>query len=710
MIERNGTEPREDVADLCAQFLQSAITDLAGVGAKRAQLLQRIGVATLGDLLHHFPRRHVDLGWNGDRSALVAGEAKSFEGRIERLEFHGSRGLSKGRWIAELRVAAPAGNATGTEPASPASNESEKPESTGDDFGVRLVWFQSRSRAPALQVGWKGWVSGTLQEYDREWQLTHPRFSSEKEPGEHDCLLPIYPATEGLSQGILRKTTRALLGDSRLQSLPDHIPGLAGPRLVWCYRQLHFPDDHESLSTARLALADLELAFLCARQWRIRQHLAKRKSIALPYDPTLHERIQQRVGFSLTRDQERAIAQIVRDMGRSRPMRRLLYGDVGSGKSAVAFWASLVAVAAGVQVAILAPTVVLAQQLHDSLGAMLSGSDVRLELLTGKVEKEVAAQLQQGEVQIAVGTHALMGSAVRFRRLGLVVIDEEHRFGVLQRVALMAKGNCPHTLQLSATPIPRSLARVRYGEYDFSQLEQLPAGRKPIPTRWVEGASAVEALDVVAQELDRGHRALFVAPRVDSGDQGRSVDELRQILQRTPLKEYPSAILHGRLTHEQQGEIIDAFRRGELAWLVTTTVIEVGLDVPELTVVWIDEAHRFGLSQLHQLRGRVGRSPRQSHCFFTANSTDEVSRERLRRFAGTQNGLELAEFDLRARGAGQLFGTRQSGRMGFRLVDLLEDADRFDRVRQRAGPLLQRRRRELREPGIRALADFFGGS
>ncbi|MFQ5655692.1 MAG: DEAD/DEAH box helicase, partial [Planctomycetota bacterium] len=421
---------------------------------------------------------------------------------------------------------------------------------------------------------------------------------------------------------------------------------------------------------------------LAAGQREIQLRRRRLAAPPIPVPAEVERRIRRRFPFPFTAAQERAIAEITADLARGSPMARLLEGEVGCGKTAVAIYGLLAAVAAGLQGALLVPTAPLAHQHLRVLARLLEGSRVRTALLVGGLAaadgERIRSGLAGGDVDLVVGTHALIEERVSFRRLGLVVIDEEQRFGVRARSRLVAKGGVPHCLKMTATPIPRSLALVHYGEWDRSIIDELPPGRRPVETRWVPEERREDAWGFLQGEIEKGHRILFVLPRIEEGEEGTaSVQEAKTRLERSPLGRFPLAVAHGRLPAAEQLAALEGFRSGEAPVLVATTLIEVGLDVPELTVLWIESAERFGLAQLHQLRGRVGRSGRDSWCFVSGNPSGDLARRRFEVFVRVSDGFRLAEEDLVLRGAGEELGTRQSGRSFFRIEHPLEDLRAF---------------------------------
>jgi ATP-dependent DNA helicase RecG len=411
-------------------------------------------------------------------------------------------------------------------------------------------------------------------------------------------------------------------------------------------------------------------------------------------DKLLDERIRRRFPFTLTHAQQNAVWEIIRDLQSGRPMNRLLQGDVGSGKTVVAVYAMLVGVANRLQSAILAPTEVLAEQHYLTLSNMLRGSDVSIELFTGRTKRQDRASrlkaLADGQIHLAVGTQALIQEDVGFANLGLVVVDEQHKLGVRQRAVLKSKGLSPHYLVMTATPIPRTLALSYFADFDVTVIDQLPPGRQPIDTRWLRSSQAAKAYDFICKQVEAGRQAYIVLPQIDDDGLGEAKSVLKESerLAKGPLAALRVAVLHGQMSTDDKQATMTAFRDRQTDVLVATTVIEVGIDVPNATVIVIDNAERFGLSQLHQLRGRVGRGSDMSYCLLISDGGNESTESRLRAMTRTTNGFEIAEMDLALRGPGEFFGTRQHGLPEFKLADITNEMELLQQAREDALELL----------------------
>jgi ATP-dependent DNA helicase RecG len=454
--------------------------------------------------------------------------------------------------------------------------------------------------------------------------------------------------------------------------LPDYMPAAIRERndlmaLDQAVSHMHFPDDREHLVRARRRLAFDEFFVLQIGVLGQRQRWREQPGIPLPLDREALATFMQALPYTLTGAQERALDSILSDLAGEYPMSRLLQGDVGSGKTVVAMAAMYLTTLAGYQAAIMAPTEILAEQHYQNVSNLLGELGVRVALLTGSVpavEKEaITAQIASGEIQVAVGTHALIQEDVDFYRLALAVVDEQHRFGVRQRALLRSKGYQPHMLVMSATPIPRTLALTAYGDLDVSVIDEMPPGRQPIRTRWFMPGERERAYRFVRSQVEQGRQAYVICPLVEESDkiEAKSAIAEHERLQKTIYPDLRVGLLHGRLKGADKEAVMRAFGAGEVDVLVSTSVVEVGIDVPNATVMMIEGANRFGLAQLHQFRGRVGRGAHESYCILLSDTTTDLSEERLRAIEGTQDGFELAERDLQMRGPGDFFGTRQSG-------------------------------------------------
>ncbi len=648
--------------------VDAAVTELNGVGKKQAELLEKLGVTTIEHLLALSPRRYVDyrnpiqigshLDYSGD--VLVRGTVSDIR------EQRGRRGPSRTTMLLD------------------------------DGTGQLKLTFFNPYISRQLREGSEIYAAGTVERSFGRLEMTSPEWDLVGGPNVAlDHLVPVYPLTKGLYQKTLRKLTRQALEATRpnlvdwLADIRQYIDDAVWermPSLEQAYEQLHYPPDHHAaaLAARRLTLERLILLQLGLVKRRI-EHSAT-PGTAFTVDRERLDAFIAGLPFELTGAQQRALGEIVGDITRPHAMTRLLQGDVGSGKTVVAAAVALVAMSSGYQTAVMAPTEILAEQHFRSLTALYAAlqEDQRPEvaLLTGstraKARRELLARLAEGEIDLLVGTHALIQDDVIFQELGMVIIDEQHRFGVRQRSQLAAKSNgtLPHLLSMTATPIPRTLNLVLYGDMNVSVIDERPPGRIPIETRHYIGNERARAYDLVRDEVDKGHQVFVICPLVEASDAieaKAAVDEAER-LQNEVFPELKVDVLHGRMASKQKDAVMSAFRDREFDILVSTSVIEVGIDIPNATVMLIEGADRFGLSQLHQFRGRVGRGGNQSYCLLLADAVSMDGELRLDTMVATDDGFALAQTDLELRGPGDfLGGTRQSG-----LPDLGFLIDAFD--------------------------------
>ncbi|WP_298194793.1 ATP-dependent DNA helicase RecG [Novosphingobium sp.] len=622
---------------------------LKGVGPGLARPLGKLGLTRVRDLVYHLPDRFVARRAVGDLDEAAVGEQIVIA--LTAREHRSSTGRGPYRIMAE------------------------------DALGnyVALVWFgrASYTAKKLLPVGEKRWVAGRLDQYGQSWQIVHPEHIAEDSAALAGTLNEaVYPLTEGLTQGRIG----ALVGQAMamVPELPEWIePGLLAkegwPNWKDALGRAHKGAD----AVARDRLAYDELLANSLALMLVKASNRSRRTVPLRGDGRLREKL--RLPFALTGAQARSVAEIESDIAQDAPMLRLLQGDVGSGKTAVALHAMLIAVEAGAQAALLAPTEILARQHAETLQRMAAGTGVQIALLTGKTTQRGGAKAREailmglldGTIDIVVGTHAIFQESVSYRNLALVVIDEQHRFGVGQRLMLTQKGKAtPHCLAMTATPIPRTLTLAQYGEMEVSKLDEMPPGRQPIDTRVVAVERMPEVVEGLARHLATGAQAYWVCPMVrenESADLAAAEARFAEMQLRFGDQ---VVLVHGQLRPEVKDAAMERFVRGEAKLLVATTVIEVGVDVPAASLMVIEQAERFGLAQLHQLRGRVGRGSAKSTCLLLrGEALSEVGRERLALMRETQDGFRLAEEDLRLRGGGELLGTRQSGDTPFRVAD-----------------------------------------
>jgi len=671
--------------------LETPVKFLKGIGERRAEALQRLGIRTARDLLWHLPHRYVDASTITPLARAELGREVACLGQVvAKGVLPTRRGLRI--FHAVLR----------------------------DDSGVlECVWPGQPFLDRTIAIGQTLLVSGPVRFYHGRQMAPREYVILADADGEADPLsagkvLPVYPATEGLSHKVIRSLIDRHL-DGLIKLSGDNLPEtlrrrLALPTLPDALRAVHRPSSAEEAEQGRRRLAfdelfDLQLMLIRARAVAKRQ----RSGVAFVIKRELTTRLKQHLPWALTEDQQRALREITGDMTAPERMHRLLMGDVGTGKTVVALFAMLLALENDFQAALMAPTELLAEQHGATLEALLTPLDLKPELLLGRqtaAEKSaVRKRLASGQARLAVGTHALLQESVSFRRLGLVVIDEQHRFGVEQRAALIGKGTAPDVLLLTATPIPRSLALTLYGDLDVSTLKQRPPGRGSVRTAVRSTAQRERVLEFVQAECQGGKQAYMVLPVIEESERAdlRAATTMAQSLAaRWP--ELKVGLVHGRLKAEERDEVMRRFRSGEVHVLVATTVIEVGIDVPNATIMVIEHPDRFGLAQLHQLRGRIGRGAEESYCILM---TEGNAPDRLHAFAATHDGFKIAELDLQERGMGDLIGARQSGGFEVRHARLPTDADLLGQARDlamqiiAADPALQRRENQpLRERAV----------
>jgi ATP-dependent DNA helicase RecG len=675
-IREAAMEP-ERPGGLPALDLGSLLKYLPGVGPRRAELLEKLGLLTVDDLLRHLPRRYEDRRELRRIADAAPGEAQTFYGELATVR---ERTLSGGRTLIEGRL---------VDVASPGKLPG----------AIQLVWFNQPYLLEWLRPGIRLHAHGTVRWHRRALQMQAPEFeleTADEDAGEDGSphlgrIVPVYGLTKGIQQRLLRRLVWRVLS-SRL-AIPAGPAQHFHPRGLASFEacaSLHFPASWRALEEARQVFR-FEEYFAFASHLAFRRQ-ASRESGATPFvvAPDLDAKIRSVLPFTLTLEQDRVAAEIARDLGRDVPMYRLLQGDVGTGKTAVAIYAMLVAVRNRHQAALMAPTEVLAEQHFHTVRRILEKHPVRVVLLTGSVRgeerREALEGLASGRAHIAVGTQALIQEGVRFGRLGLVVIDEQHRFGVLDRQRIRKKGSNPHLLVMTATPIPRSLCLTCYGDLDLSVIEARPAGRKPVRTVLVKDRDRPRAMEFIRKELAAGRQAYFIYPLIDESEALAlpAAVQARQHLQERVFPEHRVGLVHGGLPPHEKEAALDRFRRGEDQVLVATVVVEVGIDVPNASVLFIEDATRFGLAQLHQLRGRVGRGEHASYCFVGLPGRSREAEARLKILAATEDGFRIAEEDLKLRGPGDYLGVRQSGRPHFLVGNPLADLPAFLRVKRLA--------------------------
>jgi ATP-dependent DNA helicase RecG len=653
--------------------LTTRVQFLKGCGEARAELLARLDVHTIRDLLFFFPRDYQDLTDLRTIDRLEEGPLVSVLGTVEEIDL---AELGMGRSMLGMLLR------------------------QGDDY-LRLVWFNQPYLRDKYSRGQTLLASGRAKRRNMRWEMVHPQVRVVDTEGESPAgqLLPVYPLTEGLAQRHVRNLVRRAL-DTCVESLEEVFPpayleehALLPIRVA--LPKLHFPANRDELEQARRRFIYQELLILqLALALKRRQVHDSLTAFPLELTAKIDARIRRLLPFELTPGQNRAIAEIAADMNCPHPMNRLLQGEVGSGKTIVAVYAMLLAVAHKAQVVLMAPTEVLARQHVDTLGRLLAGSHTRMGLLSGgqtpKARQAVLAEIESGEIQVVVGTQAVVSSEIPFARLGLVVIDEQHKFGVRQRAALKHSAVHPHYLVMTATPIPRTVAMTLFGDLDVTTLADAPPGRQNVHTYFPPAEDRPRWWDFFRKKLGEGRQGYVIVPLVEGSDdvQATSLNEAYEALANGELEAFRIGLVHGRMTPGEKDDAMQAFRRGETQVLVATSVVEVGVDVPNATLMTIEGAERFGLAQLHQLRGRISRGSYPGYCCAFANARTDEAIERLKAFVESTDGFHLAELDFTMRGPGDLLGTRQHGLPPLRIADLSRDAAVLEEARRDARALV----------------------
>ena len=661
--------------------LKSDVMYLKGVGPKLGYLLNKLGIYTVSDLLFYFPRKHVDYSSRTRIRDLEVGETTTIFGTIKSVEaFNTKNNLG----VIKVRIA----------------------DGSGSLF---LSFFVSKASRFALERMKSQFpkdsgimVSGTvkLNSYDGQITIDKPTYSimdyevTDNQNLNMARIVPIYPLSENLNIKALRKIiyNAIQLFKNDIQTvLPDYI--IKKYNLLEkneAIEQIHFPCDNEKLQQARFSLVFEELFLIQLRLAILRAENNKHISsipLQIKKDGLVMKFIES-LPFKLTEAQQRAVNEILNDLHSSKPMQRLLQGDVGSGKTVVATIMLLAAIENGYQAAIMAPTEILAQQHYNNMVNWLTPLGIKIELFLGSIGKKQRkiseTNLRNGQADIAVGTHALIQEGVDFANLGAVVIDEQHRFGVKQRLALRKKSQNPQILTMTATPIPRTLAITMNGDLDLTIIDELPKGRKPIITTMTN--SRRQIADLIRKEVEAGRQAYIVYPLIEESEtlSAKAATIEREKWQNDIFPEYKIGLLHGKLKNDEKDDVMNKFKNKEYDILVSTTVVEVGVDVPNATVIVIENAERFGLSQLHQLRGRVGRSDLQSYCILSSNTRSQETKARLNIMTQTNDGFVIAEKDLQLRGPGEFLGTRQSGLPDMLIADIVNDAKILELARSEA--------------------------
>ena len=640
---------------------------LKGVGPKTAERFEKLGILTLSDLLCHYPRRYLDF--SKPYSIAEAPADTECVVKAEVFAKPGGRILPGGRRMERITA--------------------------GDDVSsLEITWFNNPYAAQKLELGQEYYFQGIVTGGMLRRQMVNPQVRTDVQV-KSSPFEAVYPQTEGLTSSAIAKCVRQLLPHAEL--LPDPLPSemLKKYRLLSkadAVRAIHCPATEEEAFAARRRLIYEELLVLQLGIGRMKNHGAA--STGAPMKKADASPFWESLPFSPTGAQRRAVEEILTDMSGETSMNRLLQGDVGSGKTLVAAAAIWACIRAGYQAALLAPTEILAGQHAENLNRLLSPFGMRAALLTGGMKaaarRTTLAAIRDDEADLIVGTHAILSEGVEFARLGLAVVDEQHRFGVRQRGLLAEKAANPHLLVMSATPIPRTLGLLMYGDLDISILDELPPGRKPIKTRCITGKKRADLYGFLDREIGSGRQVYIVCPAIeDAGGSGlNAVKSYYEDIAKAYLPDRRVGLMHGRLKPKEKAEVMDDFKSGRLDALVSTTVIEVGVDVPNATVMVIENAERYGLSALHQLRGRVGRGAAESWCFLVSDNASESVQKRLKFLCSTSDGFAVAQYDLETRGPGDFFGSRQHGLPTLQIADLMNDTRTLHAAQSEAAGLL----------------------
>jgi len=662
--------------------LVTPLTYVKGVGPQRAAMLEAKGLKTVEDLLSYAPFRYEDRRNIKPIHELAPGEMATVIAEVRSARVSGFKRRNLGMFEAVF---------------------SDQSRST-----LIGKWFHGSYLQdvliPGLRVALYGKVE--LDSYTGSLSMLHPEFEilsaeDEEEAALHvGRIVPVYEAAGKVTTRVFRSLVHRIL--QSLDPMPDPLPAeirarLNLPDLQTALVNMHFPAPDEDLRLLNSFRSPAQYRMIFEEFFWLECGLALKRAKArletgIKFELTdkVREQIKKMLPFKPTAAQKRVLAEIARDMSSERPMNRLLQGDVGSGKTLVAAEAAVIAVENGYQVAVLAPTEILATQHFFYFKNLFSRLGYPIALLTGSATQREKTQVKKliasGLVPVVIGTHALLEEDVEFRNLGLAIVDEQHRFGVMQRLRLMSKGNRPDVLVMTATPIPRTLALTLYGDLDTSVIDELPPGRKPIITKHVPEDRVEQVYSFLKREVDAGRQAYVVYPVIEESETQamKAAEKMHRHLSTEVFPQYQVGLLHGRLSAEEKESVMDRFKKGEIQILVSTTVIEVGVDVPNATVMVIEQAERFGLAQLHQLRGRVGRGAEQSYCILVTGKLNDAGRERIRTMVESNDGFQIAEMDLRLRGPGEFFGTRQSGLPALRIGNILRDQEVLEMARNEA--------------------------
>ena len=687
-IDKDGAVKKTEISTIQQSPSETDVMYIKGVGPKVGNLLNKLGIYTAKDLLFYFPKRHIDYSSRVYIKDLKEGKDATVIGTIKSISAYNSKNN-----LGIITIA------------------------IEDETGIlKLTFFYAKANRFLLERYKSQFIKGSniivsgkakIDKYSGIYTIDKPEFQVLS--GEFDSdknlnlarIVPVYQLVEGLSIKTLRRAIFNAL-EQYDPVIKDIIPEEIRKRNKLLNRniaikQIHFPENEEILEQARYTIVFEEFFLLQLKLAMLREENSHNiKSIPLKIQKNgLVSQFIERLPFELTNAQDKAIKEILKDISSEKPMQRLLQGDVGSGKTVVACAMLLSAIENGYQGVLMAPTEILAQQHFNNFVKWLTPFGISVGLFTGtnglKVRRKLETDLKNGQLKIAIGTHALIQDNVEFKNLGAIVIDEQHRFGVKQRSQLMTKGENPQVLTMTATPIPRTLALTTQGDLDFSIIDEMPKNRKPIKTYLIKQSQRKQAYKLLETEINNGHQCYIVYPLIDESEtlSAKAATKEAERLQNEVFPNLSIGLLHGKLSNSEKDEVMEKFKNKKYDILVATTVVEVGVDVPNATVIMIENAERFGLSQLHQLRGRVGRSDLQSYCLLVPQTSNQTTLERLQIMEQTNNGFIISEKDLELRGPGEFLGTRQSGMLNFALADIIKDTKTLEIARKEAFNLVK---------------------
>ncbi len=673
---------------LAQTTLQQTVSRIKGIGPKKAAKLNKLGIYTVRDLLYSFPRDHEDRRHIKPIASVLKDESVMILAKVSivrKSKFVRNRKQMLKLWVEDV------------------------------SGRMEIIFFNASYLLKSFEKGKKYYFYGKISSANGKNQMIHPDFS-EAENEEIRAIMPVYPLTEGLSQKERRRIQREAM--NHILEIQEYLPETTLKRnrlcdIQYALNEIHFPESEKTLKVAKFRLVFEELLFLQTGLFVIKSRIQDRRKTACFSKEPVNPLIKQ-LPFKLTNSQYKVVKEIVRDMEGPKVMNRLVQGDVGSGKTVIAAAAVYKSYISDYQSVLMAPTEILARQHFETFKDLFSPFPIRIAFLsksTPNKEKETLyLELESGKIDLLIGTHAVIQEGTRFKRLGLVITDEQHRFGVNQRAALADKGIQPEVLVMTATPIPRTLALILYGDLDISLITELPPGRKEIKTLSIHEKKRLQAYNLVADEVNRGRQAYIVAPLIEDSEnfQAKSVETLNEELKKF-FKEYKVSVLHGNLKQAEKDTIMDSFIKGETQILISTVLIEVGINVPNATVMVVESAERFGLAQLHQLRGRVGRGQHQSYCLLIYSGSSSIAKERMDIMEETNNGFLIAEKDLDIRGPGEFFGTKQHGIPELKIANLFKHIKVLKKVQEEANiildedPLLQKKENEKLKDAISML-------